>query len=102
MKRFILSLREKITSRRRSGRVGFALLLALLSALSYGTSLPKLGIYWDDWAFVWTRLAVGYAGLLRHFSFSRPLAGQLHNLAILLTGGDPIRIQLYVQLMRIC
>ena len=102
MKRFILSLREKITSRPRSGSVGFALLLALLSALSYGTSILKSGIYWDDWAFIWTRLAVGYAGLLRHFSFSRPLAGQLHNLAILLTGGDPIRIQLYAQLMRIC
>ena len=70
MKRFILSLREKITSRPRSGSVGFALLLALLSALSYGTSILKSGIYWDDWAFIWTRLAVGYAGLLRHFSFS--------------------------------
>lgn len=85
----------------RWGYVAYGLFLAGLSALSYGLVISKLGIYWDDWAFVWTRLAVGYDGLLRHFSFSRPVAGQLHNLSILLTGGDPLRMQLFAQGMRI-
>lgn len=86
---------------RRWTYAAYGLFLAVLSALSYGLVIPKLGIYWDDWAFVWTRLAVGYEGLLRHFSFSRPLAGQLHNLSILLTAGDPLRMQLFAQGMRI-
>lgn len=63
--------------------------------LSFGTVIGKLGIYWDDWAYIWTRLELGFHGLLRHFSFSRPVAGQIHNIAILLTDGSPIKIQLY-------
>lgn len=96
MKRF-LSFLEDFS--RRGGAL--ALLLIVLAFLSYGLTLPKLGIYWDDWAMIWTRLAVGFDGLVRHFSFSRPLAGQMHNLAILLTGGDPLKVQLYAQAMRI-
>lgn len=96
MKR-ILSFLEDFS--RRGG--AYALLLIVLALLSYGLALPKLGIYWDDWAMIWTRLAVGFGGLVRHFSFSRPLAGQIHNLAILLTGGDPLKVQLYAQAMRI-
>ena len=63
--------------------------------LSYGLLLKKLGFYWDDWPYVWTRLELGYHGLLRHFSFSRPVAGQLHNIAILITNGSPFAAQLY-------
>ena len=62
---------------------------------SYGLLLNKLGFYWDDWPYVWTRLELGYHGLLRHFSFSRPVAGQLHNLAILITNGSPLAAQVW-------
>ena len=67
--------------------------LGVFVLLSYGTLLKKLGFYWDDWPYVWTRLELGYHGLLRHFSFSRPVAGQIHNLAILITNGSPFLAQ---------
>ncbi len=69
--------------------------LSLFVLASYGLLLNKLGFYWDDWPYVWTRLELGYHGLLRHFSFSRPVAGQLHNLAILITNGSPLLTQIY-------
>jgi hypothetical protein len=77
------------------------ILLLIFSFFSYGILAGKLGIYWDDWAYVWTRLELGYEGLLRHFSFSRPVAGQIHNLAILMTGKNPLRIQLFGLIMRV-
>ncbi len=69
--------------------------LAAFVLFSYGLLLNKLGFYWDDWPYEWTRLAVGYEGLLRHFSFSRPVAGQLHNIAILINNGSPLIAQIY-------
>ena len=79
-------------------KIPFAVLLLPLSVfvlLSYGMLLTKMGFYWDDWPYVWTRLELGYSGLLRHFSFSRPVAGQLHNIAIMITNGSPLAAQLY-------
>ena len=69
--------------------------LSCFVLLSYGLLINKLGFYWDDWPYVWTRLELGYHGLLRHFSFSRPVAGQLHNLAILITNGSPLAAQIW-------
>ena len=69
--------------------------LGLFVLFSYGLLLDKLGFYWDDWPYVWTRLELGYHGLLRHFSFSRPVAGQIHNLAILITNGSPLSAQIW-------
>ncbi|MBR6089513.1 MAG: hypothetical protein IKP86_06245 [Anaerolineaceae bacterium] len=69
--------------------------LAVFVLLTYGTLVNRLGFYWDDWPYVWTRLELGYHGLLRHFSFSRPVAGQIHNLAILITGGSPLAAQIW-------
>ena len=75
----------------------FAVLIPLSAFVlfSYGLLLDKLGFYWDDWPYVWTRLELGFHGLLRHFSFSRPVAGQLHNIAILITNGSPLAAQIW-------
>ena len=75
--------------------------LGIFVLLSYGLILNKLGFYWDDWPYVWTRLELGYHGLLRHFSFSRPVAGQLHNIAILITNGSPLLSQIYGLVMQV-
>ena len=75
--------------------------LGLFVLLSYGLLLNRLGFYWDDWPYVWTRLELGYHGLLRHFSFSRPVAGQIHNLAILLTDGSPLLAQAWGLCMQV-
>ena len=75
--------------------------LGLFVLLSYGLLLNKLGFYWDDWPYVWTRLELGYHGLLRHFSFSRPVAGQIHNLAILITEGSPLLAQVWGLFMQV-
>ena len=75
--------------------------LILFVLLSYGLLLNRLGFYWDDWPYVWTRLELGYHGLLRHFSFSRPVAGQIHNLAILITNGSPLLAQVWGLCMQV-
>ncbi len=75
--------------------------LSVFVLLSYGILLGKLGFYWDDWPYVWTRLELGYHGLLRHFSFSRPVAGQLHNIAILITNGSPLASQIYGLILQV-
>ena len=75
--------------------------LSLFVLLSYGMLLDKLGFYWDDWPYVWTRLELGYHGLLRHFSFSRPVAGQIHNIAILITDGSPLLAQIWGLCMQV-
>lgn len=85
----------------RSSFLTLILPLSIVILLSYALVASKLGIYWDDWAYIWTRLELGYEGLLRHFSFSRPVAGQLHNIAILITGGKPLSIQIYMMGMQI-
>jgi hypothetical protein len=51
------------------------ILLLIFSFFSYGF-WQEIRNLLDDWAYVWTRLELGYEGLLRHFSFSRPVAGQ--------------------------
>jgi len=77
------------------------LLLIFLAVLSYGLVIRKLGIYWDDWAYLWTKMELGYAGIVRHFSFSRPLAGQIQNLVMEITGKNPFYIQIYGLSMRV-
>jgi len=77
------------------------LLLIFLAVLSYGLVIRKLGIYWDDWAYLWTKMELGYAGIVRHFSFSRPLAGQIQNLVMEITGKNPLWIQIYGLSMRV-
>ena len=82
-------------SKKRPPFLAVLIPLSCFVLLSYGLLLNKLGFYWDDWPYVWTRLELGYHGLLRHFSFSRPVAGQLHNLAILITNGSPLAAQIW-------
>ncbi|NMA13054.1 MAG: hypothetical protein GX933_07740 [Chloroflexi bacterium] len=77
------------------------LLAGLYLFLSYGLSICKLGIYWDDWVYLWTKFELGYDALVRHFSFSRPLAGQIQNLVMSLTGTSTVAIQLYGLIMRL-
>lgn len=89
---------EMDKDKNRKRQLSFFTVLIPLSCFvlfSYGLLLNKLGFYWDDWPYVWTRLELGYHGLLRHFSFSRPVAGQLHNLAILITNGSPLAAQIW-------
>ncbi|MBQ6342421.1 MAG: hypothetical protein IJI41_04805 [Anaerolineaceae bacterium] len=86
---------KKIIGSKRLTYIFTLIPLGLFVLLSYGLLLDKLGFYWDDWPYVWTRLELGYHGLLRHFSFSRPVAGQIHNIAILITNGSPILAQIW-------
>lgn len=95
---------KNVTIKKKLKSLPYAIVLvplAIFILLSYGSLLNKLGFYWDDWPYVWTRLELGFHGLLRHFSFSRPVAGQLHNLAILITNGSPLAAQCYGMVMQI-
>lgn len=77
------------------------LLVGIFLFLAYGISIRKLGIYWDDWAYLWTKFELGTPGIIRHFSFSRPLAGFIQNWIMSLTGAQPFAIQLYSLVMRL-
>ena len=77
------------------------LLLIFLAVLSYGLVIRKLGIYWDDWAYLWTKMELGYADTVRNISFSRPLTGQIQNIVMDITVKNPFYIHIYVLSMRV-
>ncbi len=91
---------KKLLHRIENGYCPLPVALALLMILGYGLVVRRLGIYWDDWAYLWTKFELGAAGMERHFSFSRPLAGQIQNIVMTFTGKNPLTIQLYGLLMR--
>ncbi|HEY3313416.1 MAG TPA: hypothetical protein VGK00_17375 [Anaerolineales bacterium] len=78
----------------------FPLALLGLTLLAYGLLLPQLGLYWDDWAFAWTRANLGLKGLVDLFEVSRPIRGWLESLLTPLLGTNLLRWQAYALLMR--
>ncbi len=73
----------------------FPLALLGLALLAYGVLLPKLGFYWDDWAFTWISEKLGPAGLARYFATNRPYWGVLYRLTTSILGSAPWQWQLF-------
>ncbi len=70
-------------------------LLLLVAFLAYGLNIRRMGIYWDDWWFLWIAKSAGPEGLARYFSTNRPFYGQIVALSTSLLGSSPWQWQLF-------
>lgn len=75
-----------------------ALLLAVF--LSYGLRLPALGLYWDDWPYLWFFHVSGPAGMYNSLGVDRPLLGVLYALTLRLLGNSPLAWQTFALVFR--
>ncbi len=74
-------------------QVGLTLLGVTI--LGYGLLLPKLGLYTDDWTFLWVFDRMGPVGLHDYFTVNRPFWGLVYQLTMPLLGRDPIVLHIY-------
>jgi len=65
-------------------------LLAVFAFLAYGLLIPWLGLYADDWTFLWTNQILGAEGELRYFILgnNRPVWGFFYHFFITLFGSQ--------------
>lgn len=78
-----------------------ALLLIFTTTLvTYGSSIPKLGYYHDDWYLLWSGMARGAQSIIPLFSSDRPFMGVVYSLVYRLLGDSSLNWQLYALLWR--
>ena len=75
-----------------------ALLLAVF--LSYGLRITSLGLYWDDWPYLWFFHVSGPAGMFNSLGADRPLLGVLYALTLQALGSSPLAWQIFALVMR--
>ena len=68
--------------------------------LSYGSFIPKLGFYWDDWPINWIAQNLGLDGLARYFSTNRPYWGKIYQVTTQILGSNPIIWQIFALIWR--
>lgn len=78
--------------------VGF---LVLVTVLTYGVLIPKLGFYRDDWYMIWTGQVKGSAGLIDLFQSDRPFVGLVYAFDYLILGDSPTGWHIYALLIRL-
>lgn len=74
--------------------------LGVLTILSYGLLIRRIGFYWDDWPFVLVINRVGPSGFLEMLGSHRPLLAKLYGLTTAIFGDHPLRWQLFGLLTR--
>ncbi len=79
---------------------GQSLVLALITLFSYGTQLPWLHLYIDDWIWAWTWEYYGAEGVRVYFSTNRPVWGLLYQLTLPLLDGNVLAYQIFALLCR--
>jgi len=67
------------------------LILAVFSLVSFGLMIPWLGLYADDWTFIWTFETLQTPGILRYFTVggNRPVWGIFYSFFVPLLGHQP-------------
>lgn len=78
-----------------------AVFLVLVTLISYGTQINKLGFYRDDWYLLWTFESLGADGLLNIFKVDRPFIGWLYIFDFSVVGVSPLGWHLYALLLKI-
>ncbi len=76
------------------------ILLALITLLSYGLLIARLGFYWDDWAFAFLSHHYGPAELVRAFASYRPFLGPIFFLTTTLFDSVPLLWQVFGLVIR--
>ncbi len=74
--------------------------LLAICVLAYGTFLPWMGFYWDDWPWIWRYHVYGDAGIRAIDIAFRPLAGIVLWLGAQLAGENPLGWQIYNLILR--
>ncbi len=75
-------------------------LISLTTVITYGTSIPKLGYYHDDWFLLWSGQSRGAASIIPLFSTDRPFMGVVYSYVYRLLGDTIINWHLYALLWR--
>jgi len=77
------------------------LLITLVTIVTYGYMIPKLGFYRDDWYMIWSAQAQGIQGVMDLFKIDRPLLGILYAFDYSLLGKAVINWQIYALLIKL-
>lgn len=76
-------------------------LIVLVTVLTYGVLIPRLGFYRDDWYLFSTAQSQGPAGIVALFQIDRPLVGYFYAMGYRLLGISPLAWQVAALCMRI-
>src|SRR5581483_5715689 len=68
-------------------------LLAIVTFLTYGVLITRLGFYHDDWYFLWTGQFQGLSGIISLFQIDRPLIGWIYALDYVVLPATPLAWQ---------
>jgi hypothetical protein len=80
---------SKLSERARS-----VILICLVTVITYGVLLPRLGFYRDDWYLLATAQSEGTSGIVALFQIDRPFLGYLYAFAYRFLGVSPLAWQL--------
>jgi hypothetical protein len=89
-----------MNTRRFSNR-SIPLAFLILTVLTYGPLLPWLGLYWDDWPFLWNVQQRGAAEVIGIFEHSRPFLWPIAWLTTSLIPATPLAWQIFGLFMRL-
>jgi hypothetical protein len=78
-----------------------ALLVGLVTLITYAPLIPQLGYYQDDWYLLWSGQARGAASIISLFSTDRPFMGYLYALDYSLLGDTLLNWHLYALFLRL-
>jgi hypothetical protein len=78
----------------------FPIILFIIAMITYGILIASMGIYWDDWPFVWILHTSGPASFIENFRMFRPFLGPIFVLTTSVLGESPIAWQIFGILIR--
>ncbi len=70
-------------------------LITLVTFVTYGLMIPRLGFYRDDWYMIWSAQAQGAQGVIDLFSIDRPFIGFLYAFDYTILGKSALNWHLY-------
>ncbi len=69
-------------------------MILMLVLLAYGLLIPSMGLYWDDWPYIWLLHSFGPIEFIQASIPFRPFLGPIYVATTTLFGGDPFTWQL--------
>jgi hypothetical protein len=76
------------------------LILLIITFIGYGLFVLQQGFHWDDWGFAWMPITYGLPGLIKYYSYDRPLLAYFVYLTSLIIGPHPLGWQVFGMLAR--
>ena len=76
------------------------IILLLITIIGYGLFALQQGFHWDDWGFAWMPITYGLPGLVKYYSYDRPLLAYFVDLTTFVLGPHPFAWQVFGMLGR--